>query len=115
MTAPESYSLECKICGSEIFVRDEPWWTEDEEETCAECGTMYTISVDYEQAHASTNEYVEDVGQPRCDNSCGLVYMQSPALVAEFLGSPCLWNCERAKAHFRALESAIATELGGAP
>jgi hypothetical protein len=95
-------SLECPICGDSIFEADENGlFYEDDTATCRTCGTICTVSVDEScevevndeicgTASVSTNEDVEDIGQPRCDGSCGAV--------KEYVGTPCRWNCERALA-----------------
>src|SRR5688572_699236 len=97
--------MQCDMCGEDLFEPDEDGMFWEETKTCQECGVISWVNCDGEYAHASTDEHAEDVGQPRCDNACGLIYTQSPKLVAEFMGSPCRWDCEKAKPFIAALKA----------
>jgi len=80
--------LQCNVCGEELFESDaEGLFWEDTEAVCSSCGTISWVGVDNETAYVSSNEEVEDKGQNKCDGSCGAV--------AEFVGAPCRWDCER--------------------
>ncbi len=92
-------TLQCPECGADVFKADaEGLFYEDEEETCQECGTICRVAVDIDSteeqpgvASVTSNDEVEDIGQSRCDGSCGAV--------AKFVGKPCLWACPRAAEH----------------
>lgn len=95
--------LDCPVCGEEVFESDEDglFW-EDTDDVCPGCGTMCQVRIreadDYDPevdgevfgtAYVETgDEEVMDVGQPKCDGTCGSV--------KEFVGTPCRWNCDRA-------------------
>jgi hypothetical protein len=95
-----SATLQCPECGADLFEADaDGLFYEDTEATCQECGTICRVTVegdsDLDEEHpgyagVTTDESVEDIGQPACNGSCGAV--------GEFVGTPCLWNCERAAA-----------------
>jgi hypothetical protein len=110
--------LECPECGDDAIESDDDGlFQEDQEATCQMCGTICRVSVDCGLdcdtegadgvASAVSNDEVEDIGQPRCDCSCGAV--------EEFRGKPCLWTCKRCeewKANVaRAALSATAKEV----
>lgn len=92
-------TLECPVCGVGLFDPDENGlFYEDERKTCPTCGTICWIAVDESlevdvgdevvgQAWVNTAEDVEDIGQTRCDRSCGSL--------REFIGTPCRWDCKR--------------------
>jgi hypothetical protein len=90
-------TLECPICGQDIFESDDDGlFYEDDTATCQECGTICRVTVEADSseeepgyAGVTTDESVEDIGQPACDGSCGAV--------AEFVGQPCRWDCQHAK------------------
>lgn len=97
-----THYLECPECGDSVFGREEPWWYEDEQETCSVCGTRLVVRVEDDDteydpdngvgghAYADTTNRVEDRGQCRCDGSwCGAI--------PEYQGGPCRWDCERAR------------------
>lgn len=89
--------LECPVCGVGALESDKDglFWDGDGG-PCPECGVVLSVSCDSETpAYVNTNEHAEDIGQPGCDNSCGEIYLGSDKLRAEFLGSPCRWNCPR--------------------
>lgn len=92
-----TYHFDCIGCGNELYVRDVNSFTDGETESCSECGMLHMISADVDDAAVTTSEHYEDIGQPRCDNSCDRIYTGSPALVAEYMGTPCAWTCEKAK------------------
>ncbi len=94
-------TLQCPECGNDVFEPDaDGLYEEGTEATCKECGTKCRVGVDCGDdcntpgadgtAYAHSDDEVEDVGQPRCDGSCGCV--------AEFVGKPCLWTCGLTKA-----------------
>ena len=110
----ERFGFECHCCGSwGLFERSKSYFLEGERATCDECGVVHSIYIDEcgedPSANASTADHAEDIGQPRCDNSCGLVAVEVPALKEEFLGAPCRWDCELAK-KWRANEKAEAVD-----
>jgi transcription initiation factor TFIIIB Brf1 subunit/transcription initiation factor TFIIB len=81
--------LQCPQCGEDLFESDaEGLFWEDTEAVCQACGTVCSVGVNDENAYVRTSDEVEDKGQQKCDGSCGAV--------AEFIGKPCLWDCERA-------------------
>ncbi len=94
-------TLECPNCTTPVFVvHKDGMFYEDEEAICQRCGLKCRVAVEFESSeedprHAwvSSNDEIEDIGQPKCDGSCGAV--------KEFVGTPCQWNCPRAAEHVR--------------
>lgn len=81
--------LDCPVCGTDLFESDEDgkFWT-DTAAVCTGCATICWIDVDDSDcdlddeddsgvATVFTFEDIADVGQPRCDGSCGLSTMTS--------------------------------------
>lgn len=96
--------LQCNVCGDDVFEPDaDGMFWDGTEATCQTCGTMSSIHCDDERAYVSTEEHVEDVGQPRCHNEHNCIYTKNPALVAEFYGAPCRWTCPKAEPFIAAL------------
>ena len=87
--------LDCPECGSHVFPSEDGFWWEDDE-TCQDCGVVCSVSVDDGLAHIRSTDHAEDIGQPRCDNTCKEVHVQDPRIAAEFIGAPCRWNCQKA-------------------
>lgn len=97
--------LECPECGSvvEFETNAEGLYCEGQERTCQECGTKCFVDVDCSidcgiegadgTASAASHDEIEDIGQPKCDGSCGAV--------KEFVGTPCKWDCTRALEHVK--------------
>lgn len=92
-------TLQCPECGADVFETNENGlFADDEQETCQECGTICRVTVDCSLesdtegadgvADATSDDEIEDIGQPKCDGSCGAV--------KEFVGTPCRWDCTRA-------------------
>lgn len=102
---PPSDGLECPECGSiiEFETNAEGLYCEGQEKTCQECGTKCFVDVDCSivsdiegadgVASASSHDEIEDIGQPKCDGSCGST--------KEFVGTPCKWDCPRALEHVK--------------
>ena len=90
--------LECQVCGADCIPSNEDgkFW-EDETRTCQECGTINFVRVDdygeFPTAHAHSDEEVEDVGQNKCNGSCGAAQSWLDSFPE---GTPCRWDCERA-------------------
>lgn len=88
--------MECHCCGRSVIESDEDglFW-DGQGGTCENCGVIHWISCDPETpAYAQTEELAEDVGQPRCDNECGHVYLGADSSRA-FIGTPCHWDCPK--------------------
>ena len=86
-----SHWLECN-CGAEVFQADEDGMFWDcTTDFCRECGRICTIGTDDLTAYVQSNDEAKDIGQPKCDRSCGAV--------EAFNGTSCLWDCERAKTY----------------
>lgn len=88
------YGMDCIVCGGDLFMREENIYQDGERDTCQECGVVHWITVEEDGglAYASTDERVEDRGQPRCNGShCG-----GGGAVKELHGTPCRWDCKRA-------------------
>lgn len=103
----KEFFLECPNCGAPMFEHDgleddeldedrqtrDCVFSDDECETCQECGAIVSIGIDdyCDEPRAYTNwqDEFEDKGQTRCDGSCGAG--------KEYVGTPCSWDCQRAK------------------
>lgn len=40
------YLDDCPECGTAVFERDEPYWTDGEQEACSDCGVLLYVSID---------------------------------------------------------------------
>lgn len=96
MTTPtdDLMTLECNVCSEPVFTADEDgFFYQDESKACSCCSTICQVEIsDTERAYAYVSDtgHCADVGQPKCDGSCGTS--------AEFIGSPGnTYDCERCR------------------
>lgn len=88
-------TLDCNRCGEAVFTEDdEGMFQEDQHAWCPGCGVACVVVVEDQGAEGigvagvlTHDERVIDVGQPKCDGSCGAI--------AEYQGIPCTLDCAR--------------------
>lgn len=101
-------TLDCPNCGADpLFTSDEDGlFYEDTDAVCPECAALCVIGVDDDRAYVRYDGEHADVGQPKCNGSCGAI--------AEYIGQPGdTYDCERCK--LRPADGAAATQEGTEP
>jgi hypothetical protein len=58
-------SLNCPCCGEDVFVREESWFGEDEQERCSDCGCLVIVRVDGEDED-NPRAYTDTVAGEEC-------------------------------------------------
>lgn len=85
------HTLDCNCCGAVVFQADDDGlFYEDDETVCPDCATICMVGIDYDHnlVYVVEDGHCADVGQMKCDGSCG-----APA---EFVGEPGnTYDCER--------------------